>query len=131
MTSPTATIAHALKGIDFPCSRDSLLDYARRRAAPGETIDLLAAMPDRSYQSMAEVFRGLKEAGVPASALPPEPEDFYEEIQNPPPLALSAPEPHQDEVLMAPWWWWWNAALRWWELAWDWQKTWWRGSGLR
>lgn len=145
MPSPTTTIAHALKGVDFPCSREALLEYARRNQAETDAIDLLSSMPERSYRSMAEVFRGIKRAKEPeeedepiAAEPPPEPEDFYKEIRNPPPLAMPAPEPHQTEVLLAPWLWPWDIALRsWdnslrsWELAWRLQTSWWKPPDSR
>lgn len=119
MTSPTATIAHALKGVDFPCSRDGLVDYARRREAASATIDLLASMPERSYGSMSEVFRNM-------TKVPPEPEEFYEEVGNPPPLAMPAPEPHQTEVVLSPWLWPWDFSIRYWQMICDVATAWWR-----
>lgn len=132
MTSPTTTIAHALKGVDFPCSREALLEYARRNEAAIDAIDLLSSMPERSYRSMAEVFRGIKRAREPeaddepiAAEPPPEPEDFYKEIRDPPPLAMPAPEPHQTEIVLAPWLWPWDFAMRYWDWAWRLQTSWW------
>ena len=135
MTSPTTTIAHALKGIDFPCSRGALLEYALRNKAETDAIDLLLSMPERSYGSMSEVFRSLKrvkedEDEQSAAELPPEPKDFYDEIRDPPPLSMPATEPHQIEVL-APWLWPWEIGLRYWDQVWRLQTSWWKPPDRR
>lgn len=133
MTSPTATIAHALKGVDFPCSRDGLLEYARRNEAETGTIDLLSSMPERSYGSMSEVFRSLRKVreqrdedeGAPGK-IPPEPKDFYDEVDDPPPLAMPAPEPHQTEIMLSPLLWPWDFSIRYWQMVCDISTAWWK-----
>lgn len=135
MTSPTASVAHVLRGIDFPCSRDSMLDYARRNNAEAEELDLLSAMPDRDYHSMAEVFHGLRVARLQADdgeiggTPPPEPKDFYEEISNPPPLSVPAPEPTQE--VLAPWLWPWEMSMAWVQFALRLQNLWWEAHNKR
>lgn len=127
MTSPTTTtIAHALKGVDFPCSRDDLLAYARRNQAGSGAIELLSSVPERSYASMSDVVQALKR-----QTPPPEPADFYKEMGEPPPLAMPAPEPHRTEVMLTPWLWPWDFALRAWELAWIAGTWWWSPSNRR
>lgn len=135
MTSPTASIAHVLRGIDFPCSRDSMLDYARRKNAEADEIDLLSVLPDRDYRSMAEVFHGLRVArgeaddGEIGVSPPPEPKDFYEEISNPPPLSVPVPDPRQE--VLAPWLWPWEIAMTWVQSALRLQNLWWETHDKR
>lgn len=52
--SPTA-VAHQLKGIDFPASKDDLIEQALDNGVPGEVAELLEEMPDRDYDNMADV----------------------------------------------------------------------------
>lgn len=133
MTSPTATIAHVLKGIDFPCSRENLLEHARRANALDDEIDLLSNMPDRDYRSMSEVFHGLREARILGEEEsidgsetdvepPPEPRDFYDEITNPPPLTMPVPGDRQEMV--APWMWPISLTQAWLQMTWEMQKRW-------
>lgn len=55
----TATIAQSLSGIDFPASRQDLVEHARKNSAENEVIDVLQQMPDEKYTSMADVFKGV------------------------------------------------------------------------
>lgn len=55
----TATIAQSLSGIDFPASKDDLVEHAKKNNADDETISALKEMPDEKYTSMADVFKGV------------------------------------------------------------------------
>jgi len=50
-----SNIAHYLKGIDFPASKQDLIDYAVDNNAPDELIEVLQDMPDQQYQSMTDL----------------------------------------------------------------------------
>ena len=54
-----ANIASFLEGIDFPASRDELLNHAEDNNAPQEVIDVLEDLPDQEYTSMADVMSGI------------------------------------------------------------------------
>lgn len=51
--------AQTLAGIDFPCDRSKIVEYARTHNATNEVIEALSGMPDDQYTSMADVFKGL------------------------------------------------------------------------
>lgn len=53
-----ANVTHALKGIDFPCSKDDLVKHAQKQSAESNVVDELKALPDQQYNSMAEVMKG-------------------------------------------------------------------------
>jgi hypothetical protein len=108
--SPTGTVAHLLKGIDFPCDREGVVDYARRNNATQKALAALESIPEQRYASMAEVFTGLRlarlqrEAEQPQPAEPPpEPPEYQEEMSNPPPQSLCSPV--GCEEVLAPWMW--------------------------
>jgi len=50
-----AEVATFLKGIDFPKSKDELIDHAEENNAPDELIDFLDKLPDKRFFSMADV----------------------------------------------------------------------------
>jgi hypothetical protein len=47
-----------LRGIDFPASKQDLLEKARSENAGEEVIQQIERMPDQEYQSMADVMKG-------------------------------------------------------------------------
>ncbi len=55
-TSPV-DVAEALVGAPFPCSRERLLEHARRIGASEEALDTLLALPDRTYDNPSEVLQ--------------------------------------------------------------------------
>ncbi len=93
--SATGSIAQALKGIDFPCGRDGLVDYARRRGADPDAVATLERLPEQNYTSMAEVFHAV---GGEHRGARPEPESRPAAAAVPPPETLSLPPD--------PWSWW-------------------------
>lgn len=56
--SSPSNIAHYLKGIDFPATKEELIEYAEDNDAPDEVLDVLEYFPDETYHSMAEVMQG-------------------------------------------------------------------------
>lgn len=59
--SPSNITRH-LRGLDFPASKQDLLDRARSDNAEPEVLELLERMPDQEYQSMADVMKGFGQA---------------------------------------------------------------------
>ena len=103
-SSATGSIAHALKGVDFPCGRDGLVDYARRRGAGPDALATLERLPEQDYTSMADVFQavgGEHRAG-------PGPQAWSDPGASPVPEALSLPPD--------PWSWWSQSVTAWVEL---------------
>jgi len=54
-----ARVAEFLGGISFPCSKQDLITHARRKNAPKEVLDTLQRIPERTYNSMADVMSGV------------------------------------------------------------------------
>ncbi|MGE5475423.1 MAG: DUF2795 domain-containing protein [Bacteroidales bacterium] len=54
-----SNILHHLKGVDFPASKQGLIEQAQKNNAEGDIIDILRQMPDQQYQSMADVLKGV------------------------------------------------------------------------
>lgn len=55
--SPISVSKH-LRGIDFPCSKQDLLERARSENAGDEVLQQIERLPDQEYQSMADVMKG-------------------------------------------------------------------------
>jgi len=57
-----SNISHYLKGIDFPATKDQLLEHAQENDAEQDVLDKIESMPDEEYQSMADVMKGYGES---------------------------------------------------------------------
>ncbi len=60
-TDSAAGVASALEGISFPSDRSGLVRQARDNDAPDEVIDLIESMPDRRFETMADVSKAVGE----------------------------------------------------------------------
>ncbi|MFW5655019.1 MAG: DUF2795 domain-containing protein [Roseicyclus sp.] len=60
-TDSAAGVASALKGISFPSDRAGLARQARDNGAADEVIDLIESMPDRRFETMADVGKAVGE----------------------------------------------------------------------
>lgn len=62
ISAPSAAgMAKALKGIDLPQKKNGLIDYAKDQGADEEIIKTLKALPDRKFNTMADVEKALAE----------------------------------------------------------------------
>ncbi|HEY9736772.1 MAG TPA: DUF2795 domain-containing protein [Trichocoleus sp.] len=52
--SPIA-IAKAIKGIDFPASRDDLVKHAKQNKADKEVMEVLENLPEDDFETVADV----------------------------------------------------------------------------
>lgn len=52
-----------LRGVDYPAGRDDLVSAARRTGADEVVLDALAALPDRRYETPADVTGEVFEEG--------------------------------------------------------------------
>lgn len=50
-----AAISRYLKGIDFPCGKDDLIEQAQNNDAPEDVLHVLEQFEDREYDSVADV----------------------------------------------------------------------------
>lgn len=57
----SAGIARALKGITLPRKKRGLIDYAMNQGAGEEIMETLKALPDRKFETMADVEKALGE----------------------------------------------------------------------
>jgi hypothetical protein len=57
-----ADVTHSLKGVEFPAKKSDLLDQARKNHAERAVLELIEAMPDQDYGTMADVMKGFGKA---------------------------------------------------------------------
>lgn len=55
-------VSRHLKGIDFPAEKGDLVEHAKGNGAPSEVVQAIEAMPEQSYETMADVMKGFKQA---------------------------------------------------------------------
>lgn len=60
----TAEIQQFLRNVDYPASREDLLAQARELGADDETLDLIALMPNQSYQTPADISEAIEAASA-------------------------------------------------------------------
>jgi hypothetical protein len=60
-----ADVAEALNDLDFPATKDDVVEHARRRGAPEPVQRLLRGLPWETYANMSEIRR----AGPPDPAV--------------------------------------------------------------
>lgn len=58
--SPINVTKH-LKGIDFPAEKADLLDLAEENGADEGALEKIRQMPEKRYESMADVMKGFGE----------------------------------------------------------------------
>lgn len=62
LSAPSAAgVASALKGIDLPRRKRGLIDYARDHGVDSKVIETLKALPNRKFNTMADVQKALAE----------------------------------------------------------------------
>lgn len=54
-TMSMADVKKYLSEVDFPCDKQTLIDYAKDKDAPKELIDMLNELVDREYTSVDDV----------------------------------------------------------------------------
>ncbi|SOC53422.1 Protein of unknown function [Chromohalobacter canadensis] len=60
-TSSAAGVAHALKGVDFPCNKADLIKQAKANHANDDVIKVLNEFSQRQYETMADVQKAVGE----------------------------------------------------------------------
>jgi len=60
-----ANVSHSLKGIDFPASKQDLMQQARSNGAEPAVIEVIEAMPDAEFETMADVMKAYGEVDHP------------------------------------------------------------------
>jgi hypothetical protein len=66
MKASMADVEHSLKGIDFPKSKNEIVQYAQNNKASNDIVADLQELPDRTYNNAADVaqeFSGKKLKG--------------------------------------------------------------------
>lgn len=58
-----AKIEEAVKGIDFPASKEDLLNRARENNADQEELDALQRLPEREYNRPSDITQALGGGG--------------------------------------------------------------------
>ncbi len=54
-------IQKALSGAGYPASRGALLDFARSNGASDDVLDVLSDLPDREYETPADLMSAFSE----------------------------------------------------------------------
>ncbi|CAA7620545.1 DUF2795 domain-containing protein [Magnetospirillum sp. UT-4] len=111
----TTVIAQALKGVDFPCDRDMLVQYARDRQADEGAVDVLARLAPRRYESMADILHGLGGGDDTGG--------------EPPPFVIPASDVRSE--VLNPWLWMAEGTLRYWQFVGRLIGLWWPPPGGR
>jgi hypothetical protein len=57
-----ANVTHYLKGIDFPASKQDLMETAKDNGAEEAVLDMIEQMPDDEFEDMAGVMKAYGEA---------------------------------------------------------------------
>ena len=58
-----AEVTAALRGIDFPATKHQCEEYAERNGAPRRVLDAIKRLPEKPYESMADVLRAASQLG--------------------------------------------------------------------
>ena len=53
------TIQKYLRGIEYPCSKDELIEKAQEEGAEDDVIETLSAMPDEIFESPADIAQSI------------------------------------------------------------------------
>jgi coproporphyrinogen III oxidase-like Fe-S oxidoreductase len=56
-------LQHYLQGVKYPSRKEELIRKARENQAPRDVIDLIHNLPDREFNSTADVSRAVVEIG--------------------------------------------------------------------
>ncbi len=59
--SPSA-VERYLKGIDYPATKEDLIEHAEDMGAPSDVMNVLRRMPDQDYDSPIDIAKGVGEA---------------------------------------------------------------------
>jgi hypothetical protein len=54
-----SNVLNFLEGINFPCTKSDLVDYAEDKEALDEIIDLLENFPEHEYEDMSDVMSAI------------------------------------------------------------------------
>jgi hypothetical protein len=55
MQSTHTQVQKKIAGVEFPASRDRLIEFARRNGADAELLGCMRALPDRAYEEPGAV----------------------------------------------------------------------------
>lgn len=58
----SAQVQKSLGGLDFPATREDIIDHAKRNGASNEILQLLEELPRQPYENAGEVTRGFGNA---------------------------------------------------------------------
>ncbi|AEN08258.1 MULTISPECIES: DUF2795 domain-containing protein [unclassified Streptomyces] len=63
MTVNPIELQKALGGVGYPADKQQILDQAKQHGAGHDVIDALGALPDKSYDSPADVNKEVSQEG--------------------------------------------------------------------
>lgn len=50
-----AAVVDFLEGIQYPCSKEEIIDYVTRQGAPSSVVDALHRLPEEQYYNITHV----------------------------------------------------------------------------
>ncbi|WP_110651301.1 DUF2795 domain-containing protein [Salinicola peritrichatus] len=56
-----ANVSNYLGGIDFPADKQDLVEHAKKNSAESDVMEVIEALPEGQYESMADVMKGVGE----------------------------------------------------------------------
>jgi len=59
-----SNIVNFIKDVDFPCSKQDLINHAEDHNAPQKIIEALEKLPDKEYTSIADVTENMVKSKV-------------------------------------------------------------------
>ncbi|MBC7908365.1 MAG: DUF2795 domain-containing protein [Rhodospirillaceae bacterium] len=77
---PARSLQQVLEGVQFPCGRSQLVEYARRNQVTARSLEALEAIPDRKYRDLSELFSALPSSRRATIAPAPQEEEEEEEV---------------------------------------------------
>lgn len=60
MKASMADVEHALKGINFPKSKNEIIQFAQQNKASSDIVSDLQGLPDREYKNAADLAQEFK-----------------------------------------------------------------------
>lgn len=60
MRASMADVEHAIKGIDFPKSKNEIVSYAKSKNASNDIVADLQELPDRTYNNAVDLAKEFK-----------------------------------------------------------------------
>ena len=58
-TTHAVDIEQYLSGLNYPCDKDTLINYVKRKTSDSEVVDMLNKLPYKEYENSSDVISSL------------------------------------------------------------------------